>query len=72
MSSQLLLEFCHKKRDFPVINGLGLLLRGIVINLDPGLRSTMVVGKPLGYLPDRNSQRWVLQHFGSFTFIKLD
>jgi hypothetical protein len=61
MSPQFLFKCRHKKGDFSVVNGLGLLFRGLVNDLDPGLQSVMVVGKPLGYLPDRNPQLCVLR-----------
>jgi hypothetical protein len=72
MGSQLLFEFRHKKGDFSVVNCSSLLLRGAVNDLDPGLQSTMVVGKPLGYLPDGISQRCVLLHPGLFKFFKVN
>ena len=71
MSSQHFLKFRLKEAEFSAVNGLDLLTPGIVNGLDPGLQAAVVVGKSLGYLPDRNSQRCVLQHFGSFTFTKL-
>ena len=70
MGSQFLLKFRHKKGDLSAINGFGLSLPGAVINLDPGFRSTMMVGKPLGYLLDRNSQHCVLLQPVSLKFVK--
>jgi proteasome assembly chaperone (PAC2) family protein len=72
MSSQHLLKSRLKEVEFTAVNGLDLLIPGMVNGLDPGLQAAVVVGKSLGYIPDRNSQRCVLQHLGSFTFTKLD
>jgi hypothetical protein len=67
MSSNPLLKFRHKKRDFPVGDGLGLCYTGSKNNLDSGLQSAVVVGKPLGYLPDGDAQHFVLRYFDALT-----
>jgi hypothetical protein len=56
MSPQFLLEHRHKKRDFSIVDGLGLFITGLINDLDPGLQSAMVVRKPLGYPPDRSTR----------------
>ena len=71
MSSQHLLKSHDTEVGFSAVNALDLSIHGMVNGLDPGLQAVVVVGKSLGYLPNRNTQRCVLQHFGSFTFTKL-
>jgi len=66
MSSQLLLEFRHKKGYFSVANGSGLCFHGLINDLDPGLQPTVVFGKPLGYLPDGNTQPYILWYLKPF------
>ena len=67
ISPQLLLKFRHKKgASFSLADGH--CSSGFISDLDPGLQSTVVVGKPPGYLPDGNTQPSVLRDFSVVSF----
>ena len=56
MSSQLLLKFRYKKGENFFADGLDLFFHGFIDDLDLGLQSVVVVGKPLGYPQDGSTQ----------------